>query len=1389
MLKKLLKNKKGFTMVELLATIVILGVLFSVGIASVQSVINKSHKTYDNKQLELFSGAARSYFADNPKEQPSEVFEKNKVTLKQLQDGKYIGVIRDSNGEKCNAEKSYVVTQKYAKGKYAYDASLVCNNETITEDDNSQDATIVFESVSSYSTHFKQKVYIDTKNNTVTGTSSPTTFEALGQEVNPDGSVYYTNDKVNIKFSINTNVGIGSYQYYIYKKIGNDYKEYKRSEAVEVPDESKKIYEEVSLSKDDISDGTYKLKAIIYDIKGHRTEAESTDSIVLDTEKPTCNVTASGINGESGWFKEEKADITIDIKDDNPYLYSLSNNDQTNYYMSAYKKIKGTKLQGNTTNEGISWNGKVVDRAGNVGNCTSENVMVDTKAPTCTLSGGSEEWKKDDVTITATCTDNESGCLENQNLTYTYEANSYFNTDKAGLEGDGLGGSVVDKAGNVGECSPNQKVKIDGGAPECKVTLKNKDGSSYNEGEWTNQNVIATKTCTDEGVGCTTEKEETEFGNDGSSRTYKTYPTVFTDKLGNETTCPAVTIRIDKKAPTCSLSAETSDGKAYTEGEWTNQNVTVKRTCTDEHSGCASEESTSLLNKSTPFTGERTAMTEIYDNAGNSTKCPAMTVKIDKTPPTCSVSMTKKNSNNTYSAYNSEWTKSDVTVTATCSDTLSGCNKTPKNCRGVPEGQECPTENQLNNKNQMSQTYSINSDQAKITTNAGANTNEGNIIYDNAGNTALCSQNSIIKQDKKAPTCSLSVDESSLSSDYPGWYEDFALLRGVASDNDSGLYMRGILSTNSPIDNDQGIASVIEAIKGSGANSMSLTKKTTTPTDEDGKNWRLYAIDNAKNACKSTVNAVKVKKKGTECELDLSGPEGENDWYKGDVTATIKNKNGSSQIVGYQISIGDSTIPTTWNSWVGSTAYNGDKNFKKITKSTNENGIGVYGFIKYQDGSYVKCGKVVKIDKEPPTCTVSAIKDDTKTYTPGDWTNQNVTVLGTCSDNQAPCDSVSKTTNVGDEEIKEGTENPGTVMDQAGNKTACTPIDVNIDKKAPTCKIETEGEPTGVNNWYNKQVKVIIGSINEDNDISTTSISNGANTWPDENHIQYVSTPKSGTVWSGKVVDKAGNVGNCTPKTIKVDTTQPTISIEKEGANSKGWNKTDFNLKVKTHVGVSGGKIYGYWEKEGEPNRDPATTDENGLTHLYPSKYFITDYGQEGDKSYTTDDFSKERNEKRCYMIVGNSGNTAKSCIDIKLDKTPPTLNKVGFGRDDFGNQHNNNTYVIEAWDVNEGGIGSGLGDTNVVASSDSGLTRVDKTNKYELKKYYLASGIKNTQLILYDKAGNVKETKIPTLKCVCRKRKDGKVVHTEKDSPDWTCENAHNPYKAGELYTSCSKK
>lgn len=239
----------------------------------------------------------------------------------------------------------------------------------------------------------------------------------------------------------------------------------------------------------------------------------------------SCTISFNGTLGNNNWYKKDK--VTVKLTPNNYNDSDILEKGLTTSNTHTFNN-KDSTTQSDT--KSTTWYGYIKDKNGNVITC--ENTLkVDTTPPTCKNSGGNSNWTNQNVTITGSCSDDISGCVENT-IKNIYK--NEINTTKA------TPGTVYDNAGNQKICPEDQTVKIDKTAPTCK----NSGGNT----SWTKNNITLIGTCSDTGgSGCTKNIEKT-FTTDVN--TNKATPGTVYDKAGNKIACPSnQTVKIDKTKP------------------------------------------------------------------------------------------------------------------------------------------------------------------------------------------------------------------------------------------------------------------------------------------------------------------------------------------------------------------------------------------------------------------------------------------------------------------------------------------------------------------------------------------------------------------------------------------------------------------------------------------------------------------------------------------------------------------------------------------------------------------------------------------------------------------------------------------------------------------------
>lgn len=465
-----MKNKKGFTLVEIIAAVIILGIISIVAVIAYSGSMEEFRESYYTSLEKTMVEAGREFFSDNRTYRPSSIFESQKVPINLLESKSYVNEILDYNGKKCD-KSSYVIAIKNGKNDYVYHACLVCSEDIFTNtEDRYCDGAWEDNTTIQYTLEELDDIYIY-KN---------TSKEKLKEKLNAKISISKFDRTGTVKLASVSGIGIDDVPSILpdnidiidTSKVGNYQAKYSYNGAT--ANRTVHVYENSAPTV------TIQKKNVYAKSITENTVTEDTQTVALgsnDWAQELIFNFAVGSNfhteyGDNGvraaayqWNKDGKwTNICTDL--------SSTGTCTTNYATEMSANIKF----------------RVIDSEGNISQETSDRLLrIDRTAPTCSLkvvSGtlGSNDWYVGNVTIgfnelrdnTSNIAEARSGVVFNQirkgNDTYnssskTANLEATF-TDESGYVT--YYGFVEDQALNYGKCSI--QVRKDSVAPTCSIT-------------------------------------------------------------------------------------------------------------------------------------------------------------------------------------------------------------------------------------------------------------------------------------------------------------------------------------------------------------------------------------------------------------------------------------------------------------------------------------------------------------------------------------------------------------------------------------------------------------------------------------------------------------------------------------------------------------------------------------------------------------------------------------------------------------------------------------------------------------------------------------------------------------------------------------------------------
>lgn len=799
----------------------------------------------------------------------------------------------------------------------------------------------------------------------------------------------------------------------------------------------------------------------------------------------------------------------------------------------------GTTTNSKTVQPGTTVTGTATDRAGNTSTASSTAPAGDTSAPV--LSGtpaGSPNghgWYRGDVTVRWTAEDPESGIP-------TPPADTVITGEGAGLTSTT---TVRNGAGLSSTATSTPAVNIDRTAPSTSIS-----GTSNT---WSNDAVTVSLSATDNLSGIahtsyTVDGGPVQTGTSFSLTAEGDHTVTFfsEDKAGNVEAVQTAQVRIDLTAPTIGHSFAPS---AYTDGSWTNADVTVTFTCADQ-GGSGVAECTAPVH--TTDEGDHAVVGTARDGAGN-TATDTAGVRIDKTPPsiTATVTGTKNDAG---------WYRSDVVVGYTANDALSGVSGTPENDvlgEGAGQAADATVTDAAGNSSTagvsginvdttapvLSGTFAEGWHTGDVTVSwsctdglsgvagapssttvrgEGSNLSSTASCTDIAGNVVTTTVDGI-KIDRHAPTTTASVPEPLAS----GWHTDPVTVTLTGADN-----LGGSVST-------------VYAIDGGDPQPYTGPFAFGTEGEHAISFWSTDEAGNVEEAGAPLTLKVDTTSPTTTVINPISPDSG---WFvTSGIPVAFRATDAGSGIATtyYSIDGGEPQVygePFTANLATGTHTIS----YWSVDLADNEE--------PHADTNIVR----IQVDTIAPTITGSR----SPAANAAGWNNTPVAVTFSCTDDDSGVDGVAGC--AGDTELVNdgaGQSVVGDAVDVAGNRSSTEVTDIDIDQTPPTLQ-GAVSDPNGAG-WYNGDVSVKW--------IGADALS-GID--PDSQPADSTIRGEGGNLTAGPVTikDKAGNTSaEASVSGIRIDRTAPTLTgAPTTRANGAGWYQEAVNVDFTCTDALSG---------------------------------------------------------------------------------------------------------------------------------------------------------------------------------------------------------------------------
>ena len=439
-----MNNKKGFTIIELLAVILIISILLIIAAPTVMKYMKKGTQSYYRSLESEVKVAGGEYVETYRSLLPQNIGHVRVVDLAELESNKYIDPVKDEKGNSCIGQ---VTIEKTKTDSYDYYSCIKCGDYYTS----TGKYCVYNDSLGKFENGELDNVYTDTGDYEIRVEKDLYEVEQTKEFISPLAEVYYKGELLKSDLEgtpreVNTNE-LGTYDVVYY------YRGAKKIIKVKVVDNELPSKTQVVLKYNDKNGKSYQGNWYSGDIYVKYKATDYTVSRIKGSGIDYYEVSNDGVN------------FVKVTKDDSRKYTPLSATEQKMVVEGNYLRYV-----------------RAVDKNGNVGPVNSYRVKIDKTKPTCTFSGESTEWQPNlnlpasqrvtSRTIVATCHDSISNCTEaTKSKTWVETGTNKTKT---------LAYTIIDLAGNSQVCTKNVNLYLDKQKPTITASDKALGTQDYN---------------------------------------------------------------------------------------------------------------------------------------------------------------------------------------------------------------------------------------------------------------------------------------------------------------------------------------------------------------------------------------------------------------------------------------------------------------------------------------------------------------------------------------------------------------------------------------------------------------------------------------------------------------------------------------------------------------------------------------------------------------------------------------------------------------------------------------------------------------------------------------------------------------------------------------------